>query len=125
MIVQQSPSMIDALAGVISGMMMKKKAKAVTFTASLPSIKDTMQTSFPLPVPANENSLGPIAKMTKAEAKADLVRLLTVYQIPSQNKLALRWGRPKGTVSKWLKDFEAAGLISRKRTAKTKRIARN
>ncbi len=123
MIVQTTPSVLGAFAGVIAGLMTKKpKAKAVK-AASLPTIKDTMQTSFPLPVPANDNSIGPLTKLSKTEAKVDLVRLVALYQIPSQDKLALRWGRPKGTVSKWLKEFEASGLISRKRTAKTKRIA--
>lgn len=125
MIVQQNESLIGALAGIFAGKA-SKKAKAARMAAPAePSLKDTMQTSFPLPRPANDNQVGTLHRLSKAEARADLARIVKSYRLPSQDKLALRWGRPKGTVSKWLKQFEAEGLILRKAVAKRKEIYAN
>ena len=125
MIVQHSEGLIDSLAGVIAGMIENKRKRKAAMRAapSMPSPKDTMQTSFPLPGPANDNSPMQIGKMSKAEARKDLARLIRITRaIPSQDRLAMRWGRPKGTTSKWLKQFEAEGLIQRKRADKRKEV---
>jgi predicted transcriptional regulator len=41
---------------------------------------------------------------------------------PAQQFLATRWGVDKSTVSRWLKDWEAEGLVSRRRIGKEKPV---
>lgn len=53
----------------------------------------------------------------KAACLAELVTGLALGQsVPSQRTLADRWQRPKQTVSDWLGEWEAAGLIPPRRT---------
>lgn len=57
------------------------------------------------------------APLSRSAALADLGHWLARgTTIPSQTALCQRWGRPKQTVSDWLKAWEAAGLIPRRRT---------
>ena len=54
---------------------------------------------------------------TREQAEADLVTLLALGQsVPSQRTLAQRWHRPKQTVSDWLRTWESAGLIPKRRS---------
>ena len=43
--------------------------------------------------------------------------------LPSQDVLAVRWNVHKGTASKWLGDFEARGIISRRIEGRCKIVA--
>lgn len=62
--------------------------------------------------------------MTKIEAERDLVTLLAMgTAIESQDWLAERWNLGKGTVSRWMHDWEQAGLITRTQYGKQKMIA--
>jgi hypothetical protein len=123
MIVQQT-GLIDSLAGLLSGRQKKKKAAVMAAVNAEASYKDRMQTSFPIPKPANDNTKILLLKLTKAEARKDVQMILAKYgSIPSQDKLALYWGRPKGTVSKWMKEWESVGLIQRTRVQKRKMIS--
>ena len=63
--------------------------------------------------PRAERATVPAASTTKAQAEADVVRLRGV--VPSQDDLADRWNVHKGTVSKWMRDFEARVLVRRQR----------
>jgi hypothetical protein len=54
---------------------------------------------------------------TKQEALADLTRLLASGAvIASQDMLVERWGNPKGTVSRWLKEWCETGAIPERHT---------
>lgn len=104
-----------------------------------PSIADSRQTSFPpleignlgKPSPANDpappmppkpGNRRPVS--TKAAAEADIIELMGRREtIPSQDAFADRWGVGKGTVSKWLKDFERRGLIHRETVGRCKMVA--
>lgn len=102
-----------------------------------PSVSDSRQTSFPSitletvalpandetpPVPPKPGNRRPVS--TKAAAQADIIQLVTRREtIPSQDTLANRWGVAKGTVSKWLADFERRGLIQRETVGRCKMVA--
>ena len=60
--------------------------------------------------------------MTKPAAEAEIIRLRGI--VPSQDDLAERWQVHKGTVSKWMTDFEARGLVTRHRDGHCKAVAR-
>ena len=61
---------------------------------------------------------------TRAAAEADVVQLIGRGQpLPSQDVLAMRWNVHKGTASKWLADFEARGIISRRIEGRCKIVA--
>lgn len=61
--------------------------------------------------------------MTKLEAERDLVTLLALGKaIPSQDWLAERWGVGKGTISKWMSDWEERGLVIRTQSGHCKVI---
>lgn len=62
---------------------------------------------------------------TKDEALADLLTMLALGQsVPSQRTLAERWGRPKQTVSDWLREWEGDGLIpARRQVGREKMLA--
>lgn len=62
----------------------------------------------------------------KGEALVDLLAQLRAgHEFPSQDSLALRWGRPKQTVSDWVREWSEAGLIPEPRriAGRTKMIA--
>lgn len=60
----------------------------------------------------------------KQEALADLLTLSAMgREVPSQDWLAERWGRPKGTVSKWLTDWEGRDLITRSQAGRCKAVS--
>ena len=72
-------------------------------------------------LPPAERAPVPAASTTKAQAEADVVRLRGV--VPSQDDLADRWNVHKGTVSKWMRDFEARGLVRRQRAGHCMSVA--
>ena len=60
---------------------------------------------------------------TKQAAEADVIRLFRENgSIPSQETLSERWQVGKGTVSKWMGDFERRGLISRETVGRCKTV---
>lgn len=61
---------------------------------------------------------------SKTEAEADLVTRLALGEtVASQDDLANRWGVNKGTVSKWLKEWEQRQLIpARQQIGRCKRV---
>lgn len=62
-----------------------------------------------------ETVSAPVARLSRDAALSDLrARLERGEVIPSQQDLADRWGINKGTASKWLGGWEAAGLIPRR-----------
>jgi len=81
---------------------------------------DRQQTSFP-----NRGGGRKVRRFTKEEAAADLVtRLALGERFGSQNELCERYGRSKSTVSDWLSDWEANGLIpARSQSGRCKQIA--
>lgn len=50
-----------------------------------------------------------------AEAEADLVTELALGHVRGTRELARRWQRPESTVSRWLAEWEAHGLITRQK----------
>lgn len=76
-------------------------------------------------------SLGFLGKpgkpLTKTEALADLLSIIEgSSSLPSQSGLQSRFGvESKGTVSKWLAEWEAEGRIVRIQSGRMKRIARS
>jgi hypothetical protein len=84
-----------------------------------PAANDTAQTSFP--VPPNGGNRRPA--FTRAAASADIVQLVGRGPLPAQETLSERWGVPRGTVSKWLRRFEAEGLIRREMIGRCKQVA--
>jgi hypothetical protein len=60
-------------------------------------------------------------QISKSEAFADLQKLTADgRQVPMQKTLCERWGRPKQTVSGWLKGWGEQGLFSREWHGKTR-----
>ena len=60
---------------------------------------------------------------TKQAAAADVIRLVRENgSIPRQETLSERWRVGKGTVSKWLGDFERAGMIQRETVGRCKSV---
>lgn len=58
---------------------------------------------------------------SKIEAERELVMLLAMGKpLPSQDWLADRWGVHKGTVSKWMRGWEDAGLVKREQRGRCK-----
>lgn len=108
---------IFALVWFWASVILFPKAETVSFK---PAANDTAQTSFP--VPPNGGNRRPA--YTRDAASADVVALVGRGQpIPTQDTLSERWGVPKGTVSKWLRRFEAEGLISRETVGRCKMVA--
>lgn len=65
----------------------------------------------------------PKGGLTKELAEQDLVTLLALGKpVESQDVLAQRWNVPKPTVSRWLKDFEDRGMITREAKGRSKQI---
>lgn len=61
--------------------------------------------------------------MTKLEAERDLVMILALGKpISSQDELAERWNVGKGTISKWMVDWEERGLVTRAQYGRCKQI---
>jgi hypothetical protein len=55
----------------------------------------------------------PPRRLKREGALKDLHRLLLeLGSIPTQNELAVRWGRPQTTVSDWLRKWRKEGLIT-------------
>jgi hypothetical protein len=83
--------------------------------------------SFPPPRPLRGRNRRPVAVSpvaSKAKAETDLIRLVARGErLPSQDALAQRWRVHKGTVSKWLADFEARGLVRRDWDGRHKQVA--
>lgn len=83
------------------------------------TVTETPEPTSPKPVhrPVAVNAVA-----TRAGAEADVIRLLARGQpLPSQEALRMRWGlKHRATVSKWLSDFEARGLIAREAEGRCK-----
>jgi hypothetical protein len=108
---------IFALVWFWASVILFPKAETVSLK---PAANDTAQTSFP--VPPNGGNRRPA--YTRAAAEADVIQLVGRGQpIPTQDTLAERWGVTKGCVSKWLRRFEAEGLISRETVGRCKMVA--
>ncbi len=61
---------------------------------------------------------------TRAAAEADVIHLVARGErLPSQHVLAQRWGVNKGTVSKWLSNFEQRSRVVRTVAGRTKQVA--
>ena len=62
--------------------------------------------------------------LSKAETLAFVQAEITQRgSIPSQDAIAARCGRRKGTVSRWLRDWERSGLVSRQQEGRCKVVA--
>lgn len=110
---------IFALMWLWASVVLFPKETMETVTVS-PAANDTMQSSFP--VPPNGGNRRPA--FTRAAASADIIQLVGGGKpIPSQETLSERWGVPKGTISKWLRRFEAEGLIQRATVGRCKQVA--
>jgi len=92
-----------------------------------PARIDTMQTSFSVetvePIDPNGGNRRRKPTYTKRAAEADIIQLFRDGKpIPTQDTLANRWGVGKGTVSKWVSDFERSGLIRRETIGRCKSV---
>ena len=100
---------LGAIVLFLFGLSSKPKSSPVvvpTEPAIVPAV-DFQATDVP---PSKPNG----GTVTKIEAERDLVTYLAIHkQVPSQDELAARWNLGKGTVSKWLADWEERGLIRR------------
>ena len=79
--------------------------------------------------PITEDELDELRRIhrpkTKIQAERDIVTLIGMGRpIGSQEILALRWGVSKGTVSKWLADWERRGLLRRTSIGTRKSVTR-
>lgn len=90
---------------------------------------ETVETvpATPEPTPPKPGKRGPVLVKqvaTRAAAEADIVQLLARGEpMPSQEGLRMRWGlKHRSTVSKWLGDFEARGIISRQAEGRCKAV---
>lgn len=89
----------------------------------------TPAAALPAPAVAPAHALQPVTvggrdPVSKEQALADLQRLLahgTV--ISSQDELVARWRVRKGTVSRWISDWESQGLVARSTDGRCKQIA--
>lgn len=87
---------------------------------------ETRAGQISLPAPHEEtDDLPPSGgQKNKQEALADLLTLSAMgHSAPSQDWLAERWGRPKGTVSKWLGEWEDRDLITRSQDGRCKAVS--
>lgn len=106
-------------------------ARSVDVPAVVPvaSVKDLDDREQFRPRPDNEDEPGPMPRgggiTTKAAAERDLVTHLAFgNSVPSQDSLAFRWNVGKGTVSKWVSDWERNGTIpQRTQVGRCKTIA--
>lgn len=63
-------------------------------------------------------------RYTRRSAEADLRAIVQSGEtVPSQDALAERWDVPKGTVSRWLGDFEERGIIVRETVGRRKTVS--
>ena len=104
------------------GLFLEAAALAFAFYGFRPCVVPTAP-----PCTGQEHSIatGPISRrmgMTKSDAEAEIIRQRGI--VPSQDDLAERWQVHKGTVSKWMTDFEARGLVTRHRDGHCKVVAR-
>lgn len=105
--------------GFAFGHVNRRKAgnTAATVTATVTTVAND-----DCPMPPKGGNRRTVA--TKAAAEADVIRLVARgEQLPSQDTLASRWLCHKGTVSKWVAEFEARGIITRTVEGRCKRIA--
>ncbi len=84
-----------------------------------PAVADEVEADESQPV-----AVFPHGERNKNEALADLLTLIALGQeIPSQDWLVERWGKQhKGTVSKWLSEWETKGLVSREHIGRCKAV---
>jgi MarR family len=77
----------------------------------------------PQPPRPGNRQLATKSVATRAAAEADVIRLVARgEELPSQDDLARRWNVHKGTVSKWVADFERRGLIARQWDGRCNRV---
>ncbi|HKZ96906.1 MAG TPA: hypothetical protein VJ045_07990 [Hyphomicrobiaceae bacterium] len=92
---------------------------AATIPATVATVATVANDDRPLPPKSGNRRVA-----NKATAEADIMCLVARSQaLPSQDRLAERWGCHKGTASKWLADFERRGLVSRAQFGRCKRVA--
>jgi hypothetical protein len=73
----------------------------------------------PRVAPVADQSTASVANpLTKAEA---LVEFRKMREAGAQDWLAAQWGRDKSTVSRWLREWQEAGLVTRQREGRYKR----
>lgn len=86
---------------------------------AVPAQQPVVETKQPETPPSKPNG----GAVSKIDAERDLVTYLAIHkQVPSQDELAARWQVGKGTVSRWLADFEERGLIRRTQVGHYKMI---
>lgn len=65
----------------------------------------------------------PSRTFSKDEARHDLARLIASgTEISSQDWLAGRWAKDKSTISRWLRDWESQGALSRPRAGRIRSV---
>lgn len=129
----QRPEEQSASEAVVAGWWAWIMGLGVVFVATFGTVifsrTETRTTPVATPVQAEPTlppSGGQKRPLTKPEALADLKMLLRVGQsVPSQDWLKDRWGcASKGTISKWVTDWENEGAIpSRTRSGKCNTIS--
>ena len=98
------------------GISQRQRKVAMVATPAIPA--KTVAPAAPKATPAEtkETVAQSSAGMTKIEAERDLVTLLALGKpIPSQDWLVDRWDMEgkKGTISRWMADWEADGIVTR------------
>ena len=89
------------------------------FSAGFPAEpRETVRTDAETDSDHEETVRGP---WSQDQALADLRAMTARNVYMDQRFLAARWGRSKGTVSRWMADWEADGVVVRSRDGKSKR----
>lgn len=80
----------------------------------------------PVPPKPGNRAPSPTRRVATVErARADVIQLIGRGEpLPSQMTLARRWGVAPGTCSKWVRKFEAEGIIARHAEGRCVRIAK-
>lgn len=99
-----------------------EETETVSETVALANVlRQALETPAPRPTPAKPLPRG--GQMTKLEAEQWLTTHLAMgNSLPAQGDLVERFGRPKGTVSKWCKIWEEDGLIARSQIGRCKQL---
>lgn len=93
----------------------------VFFKHGFNSARETVPVSQFPPVSPETDRKPRGGRMTKAEAERFVVTEAALRgELPSQDWIADRCGVSKGTVSKWLREWERSGLVSRARIGRVK-----
>lgn len=111
---------IWALVWLATALLTSLPAKAVVMMQAVEAAQRVA-----LPPTETDHDLPPSGgQKTKQEALADLLTLSAMgHAVPSQDWLAERWDRPKGTISKWLSEWEDRDLITRSPAGRCKAVS--